>query len=131
MDMRNAMLKTVLLSGACMIAPYWAPAQSPGTGAIAGRVTDATDAEIPNTTVKAVDEATHDSRSSLTSQQGGFRMSLLSPGTYSVSVAASGFETQVVTEVNVVAGETTRLAVRQAGGETEGKGQVNRAGDLA
>ena len=66
--MRNAMLKTVLLSGACMIAPYWAPAQSPGTGAIAGRVTDATDAEIPNTTVRVVDEATHVSRSSLASQ---------------------------------------------------------------
>ena len=129
--MRNAMLKTVLLSGACMIAPYWAPAQSPGTGAIAGRVTDATDAEIPNTTVKAVDEATHVSRSSLTSQQGGFRMSLLSPGTYSVSVAASGFETQVVTEVNVVAGETTTLALRLAIGKSDETVQVTGTADLA
>ncbi len=124
-------LRAIVLFCACMIVPGAALPQSPGTGAIAGRVVDGTDAALPNATVTAIDEATHASRTFLSSQQGEFRMSLLSPGTYSISASAKGFDRQVVSAVHVVAGETTTLEMKLSIGKAGETVEVGGKADLA
>src|SRR5437899_4922636 len=74
----------------CQIAPAFA--QSLTSGDIAGTITDPSGAVVPNAsvTLKSNDSGSTQTRS--TNQQGAYRFSLLSPGTYTVSVAAPGFQ---------------------------------------
>ncbi len=114
-----------------IVATSLALAQSPGTGAIAGTALDPTGALVANATVNAVDEATHVSRTVVTSSQGRFELLLLSPGAYAVSAAAAGFETRTVRAVHVVAGETTTLEVKLAVGRADQAVEVDVSTDLA
>jgi hypothetical protein len=118
------------LFGACAFAICGTLAQSPGTGAIAGRVIDPTGAALLHAAIRADDIATHVSRSMLTAQQGDFRLPLLAPGTYSVSISATGFETQVA-KVRVVASETTTLELKMAIGSANETVEVTGITDLA
>ena len=124
-------LKLVLLCGACSITACAVFAQSPGTGAIDGRVTDSTGAALLTATVKAVDDATHLSRAAVSAQQGNFRLPLLAPGSYSVSVSASGFETRLLKRVQVVAGETTTMELKMVIGSANETVEVSGGTDLA
>jgi hypothetical protein len=73
------------------------------TGDIAGEVTDATGAVLPNVTVTALNTGTNFSRSAVTSDTGAFRIPELPIGTYKVTASAEGFKSAVQT-TNVQAG---------------------------
>ena len=73
------------------------------TGDIAGEVTDATGAVLPNVTITAVNTGTNFSRSAVTSDTGAFRIPELPIGTYKVTASAEGFKSAVQT-TNVQAG---------------------------
>ena len=73
------------------------------TGDIAGEVTDATGAVLPNVTITAVNTGTNYSRSAVTSDTGAFRIPELPIGTYKVTASAEGFKSAVQT-TNVQAG---------------------------
>jgi hypothetical protein len=73
------------------------------TGDIAGEVTDATGAVLPNVTVTAVNTGANYSRSAVTSDTGAFRIPELPIGTYKVTASAEGFKSAVQT-TNVQAG---------------------------
>jgi hypothetical protein len=73
------------------------------TGDIAGEVTDATGAVLPNVTVTAVNTGTNFSRSAVTSDTGAFRIPELPIGPYKVTASAEGFKSAVQT-TNVQAG---------------------------
>ena len=73
------------------------------TGDIAGEVTDATGAVLPNVTVTAVNTGTNFSRSAVTSDTGAFRIPELPIGAYKVTASAEGFKSAVQT-TNVQAG---------------------------
>src|SRR5215469_8250102 len=88
------------------LAASLAPAQTPGTGAITGTVVDATGAVISAAQVKVVNEGTKAARVVATSGDGTFRVSLLQPGMYSVSVVTPGFQTKQFHGVRVVGSET-------------------------
>ena len=62
--------------------------QTPGTGAISGVVYDSSNRVIANAEVLTVNDGTHASRSAVTTPEGVFRVPLLSPGTYTVTVKA-------------------------------------------
>ena len=83
--------------------------QTPGTGAISGVVYDSSGRVIGNAGVVALNEATHASRSAVTTAEGVFRVPLLSPGTYTVSVTATGFIEQTSKPIPVTASETSSL----------------------
>ena len=86
-------------------------AQTPGTGAISGVVYDQANHAVTNAAVAAMNTGTHLSRSVTTSADGGFRVSLLPPGVYAVSVTAPGFALNTVQSVQVTVSETTSLSV--------------------
>ena len=113
------------------LAASLAPAQTPGTGAITGTVVDATGAVISAAQVKVVNEGTKAARVVATSGDGTFRVSLLQPGMYSVSVATPGFQTKQFHGVRVVGSETATMEVKLAVGATGESVEVSSIEDLA
>ncbi len=84
-------------------------AQSAGTSALAGTVTDPSGAAIPNVTVTITSNGTGQSRTATTGPDGNYRFNLLQPGNYRVSFAASGFKTGEVASVTLNVTETQQL----------------------
>ncbi len=91
----NKACKTfVLLATALSLAiPAALTAQTAGQGTISGTVTDSTGAVIPGAKVIATNAATNVATERIASSAGLFTIAPLPPGTYSVSVEASGFRT--------------------------------------
>ncbi len=86
-----------------------AKAQAPGTGAIVGTVRAPQGLAVVHAAVSVVSESTGVTRSAATNGEGGFSMTLLSPGSYTVTVSDAGFADSVVHAVRVVVGETASL----------------------
>src|SRR5271169_3778389 len=84
-------------------------AQSAGTGAISGTVTDPSGRSVPNVTVTATSLATGQSRIATTGPAGDYKFSLLSPGNYKVKFSAAGFKTSENPSVTVDVTETVTL----------------------
>jgi outer membrane receptor for ferrienterochelin and colicin len=74
-----------------------------GTGQIVGTVYDQTGAAVPGAKVSATGKATGLLREVETNEDGGYRIVLLPPGPYTISVVASGFK-NYKTEVTVNVG---------------------------
>ena len=89
-------------------------AQAPGTGAISGVVYDPSDRVIAKAEVIAISDATQVSRSVVTTADGVFRVPLLPPGSYSVTVRADGFAERTSKAILVTVSETTALNVTLA-----------------
>jgi hypothetical protein len=84
-------------------------AQSAGTAALAGTVTDPSGASVPNVTVTITSNATGQTRTATTGPDGTYRFTLLPPGTYHVSFSASGFKTAEIGSVTLNVTETPEL----------------------
>jgi hypothetical protein len=84
-------------------------AQSAGTSALAGTITDPSGAVLPNVTVTITSNATGQSRTTTTGPDGTYKFSLLPPGSYKASFAASGFKTGEVGSVSLNVTETQQL----------------------
>ncbi|HVT19102.1 MAG TPA: TonB-dependent receptor [Thermoanaerobaculia bacterium] len=83
--------RPVLLSFLFAAAAVAAAAQT--TGGIVGRVTDEQKGTLPGVTVEARSPALQASRVAVSDTSGAFRLTLLPPGTYTVSFALEGFAT--------------------------------------
>jgi len=82
-------------------------AQTAGTGAITGIVTDPSGKSVPNATVTATSIGTGQSRTATTGPDGIYKFSLLPPGNYSIKFSAAGFKTSEVPSITVNATETS------------------------
>jgi hypothetical protein len=89
-----------------------ATAQAPGTGAIKGTVYDPSGLAIQEAHVTVVNDLTNASRSATTTASGVFSVSLLSPGSYSITVNAPGFAERTAKSINVVVSETKVVELR-------------------
>jgi hypothetical protein len=87
-------------------------AQAPATGAITGTIYDASGAVIPDARVTVANEETSLARSVTTTSEGQFRVSLLPPASYSITVEATGFERDILHSIRVAVTETTVINVR-------------------
>jgi hypothetical protein len=99
-----ASLLTLLAMSASLVM-----AQSAGTSALAGTVTDPSGAAIPNVNVTIINNATGQSRTATTGADGTYRFTLLPPGSYHVRFAASGFKTAEIGSVTLNVTETPEL----------------------
>ncbi len=106
-------------------------AQAPGTGAIAGSVSDPSGAVVANASVSVVSEETNSSRSVRTTPEGVFHVSLLPPGNYSVVVKEAGFKEKIMRSVPVVASETAVVDVKLELGAANVKLEVAGSPELA
>ncbi len=84
-------------------------AQSGGTGAITGTVTDPSGKTVPGATVTATSLGTGQSRTATTGSDGNYKFSLLTPGNYSVKFSAAGFKTSEIPSVTVNTTETSTV----------------------
>ena len=93
-------------------------AQTAGTGALIGTVTDPSGAVISNVEVVIVSEATGAKRVATSGQDGEYRFPLLPPGTYRIEASATGFKAAARTGLPVRVTETTSLDIRLEIGST-------------
>lgn len=108
-----------------------ASGQAPGTGAIAGTVYDPSGLVISGARVSVVNDSTLVTRFILTAPTGEFTLSLLAPGSYSVSVNASGFEEKTAHAVNVVVSEISVIEFHLSVAKVGTSVQVNPTVELA
>src|SRR5262245_12492229 len=79
-----------------LVAPDGARAQLL-QGTIDGNVTDSTQAAIAGANVTAKDQQTNFTRETSTSSLGGYSLSGLPPGTYTITVSSPGFQSYTQT----------------------------------
>jgi hypothetical protein len=84
-------------------------AQSAGTGALTGIVTDPAGGVVPGAQVTLVSADTNQSRTASTGADGAYKFALLPPGTYRVRFSAVGFKTAEVSAIAVNVTETPVL----------------------
>lgn len=89
-----------------------ASAQTADTGAIAGTITDATGAAVPQATIKVVNETTGDTQVAASQGTGGYKAELLLPGSYRIEVSKTGFKTAVVNGITVSVTETRTTNIK-------------------
>jgi hypothetical protein len=110
--MKNDFLRRVLaVSAVLVLVAGKIIAQAPGTGAISGTVYDPSNRAIASAQVLTVNQATHVSRTVLTTAEGTFHVVLLLPGNYSVTVKAQGFADHITPSVAVTVSETISFTV--------------------
>jgi hypothetical protein len=90
MKPRNTCVFTVCIFLLLMIPIVLA--QTAGTGALRGTVTDQSGAVVPNATITATNPDTGQARTATTGADGTYTFSLLPPGNYKVKFEAPGFK---------------------------------------
>ncbi len=74
------------------LVSVFAFSQSTTSGDITGTVTDPSGAVVPNAKVTATNDATAEAHTATSNGQGGYRLSFLKPGSYTISATATGFQ---------------------------------------
>jgi Carboxypeptidase regulatory-like domain/TonB-dependent Receptor Plug Domain len=124
---RSALQQVILL----LLVTGSLKAQAPGTGAIAGSVSDPSGALMANARVSVVSEETNSSRTVRTTPAGVFRIPLLSPGNYSMVVQEAGFKEKLLHSIHVVVSETAVVNVKLEVGNASVKIEVAGSPELA
>jgi len=127
-----ALLSLPLLLSAIFLGSYGAPAvhaQSLIAGDVAGTVTDAVGAAIVGAKVKATSQETGAIITGVTSGTGGYRFSLLKPGSYVISASAPAFKTATVT-ITVAVGQITTQDIKLAVGAASETVEVSSSAQL-
>ncbi len=95
-------------------------AQSAGTGALTGTLTDPSGGSVANATVTLTSNETNQARTTTTGTDGSYKFGLLPPGSYRVGFSAPGFKTSEVPAVTINVTETPVLDRRlEVGAQTE------------
>ena len=96
-----------------LLVPHTVAAQTVGatTGAINGRVVDASDALLPGVTVTISAQQMQGTQTAVTNEEGNYRFPGIPPGTYRVQYELAGFATVVREGIRVTLGFTATLNV--------------------
>jgi len=117
--MRSALrlASAAILSLLCAISVF---AQASQTGGITGVVSDASGALVSGATIDVISESTGKSvRTATTAGDGGYSITLLTPGAYRIEITAPNFKKAVVAAAQVRIGEITRQDVTLEAGRIE------------
>jgi hypothetical protein len=101
--------------------PATSAAQTAGTGALSGIVTDASGSSISGAQVKVTSESSGEVRTASTNNIGAFSVPLLLPGAYRVDVTKDGFRTATVPHAQIIVTETNALNIRLEVGQVSEK----------
>ncbi len=115
-----------------VIAAVMAPslmAQSSVSGDLTGTVTDPSGAVVSGASVTLKSDATGATRTTTTGSNGTYRFSLLSPGSYTVTVTASGFS-KTSSTANVNLGQASIADVKMAIGASSTTVEVTSGAPL-
>ena len=115
--LRCATLVALLLAA----MPATSLAQTAGTGALSGTVTDASGSSIAGAQVTVTSESSGEVRTVTTAGPGTFTVPLLLPGAYRVDVTKDGFRTATVPHVQIIVTETNSLNIRLEVGQVSEK----------
>jgi len=96
-------------------------AQTAGTGALTGIVTDASGASILGAQVKVTSDSSGEVRTVTTGAGGTYSVPLLLPGTYLVAASKEGFRTITIPHVRIIVTETNALNIRLEVGQISDK----------
>ncbi len=119
----------VLILMLLIAAPY--PGFSQTTGAsLTGQVTDPVGAALPNATVSVKNVGTNLTDQSASDAQGVYRVSPLPPGTYTLTVTASGFSTYVQQGIVLTIGLSATQNVALKVGSAQQTVQVTENAEL-
>jgi hypothetical protein len=115
MNYKQVSLVSLALAVIAMVAVLSIPlaAQTITTGDLVGVVTDPSGAVLPNATVTLKNTQTGATQAQTTNTQGVYRFALLPPATYTITVAAPGFQTSQRT-ASVGIGVATTANVQMA-----------------
>ena len=117
---RGAVSTRVLLVF-CLAVPLCVPLVAQSTfGSILGTVRNSNGAEVEGAQVTLVNTGTTAARNAVSDASGNYAFRNIDVGTYKISIAAPGFETESMPEISLTARETRRLdATLKIGGETQ------------
>src|ERR1041385_5098744 len=119
MKIGNIAMASIMLVAVVICFSTAAYAQGSNLGTIRGTVTDAHGAVLPNAAVQVTDQATGLTRDLKTNGEGNYEAVALKPGTYKVSVTATGFKTTSMDAV-VSGSDTVRADLKlEVGAQTE------------
>jgi hypothetical protein len=123
LSLRNLGLWTTafLMAGLVCMSPLQAQRY---LGGLSGTVADQTGAIVPGAQVLAVEASTQFKTEVTTSADGTFSMPSLSPGTYSLTVTAKGFETETRTNIILTAGQVVQVDFKMPPGNVTQSIQV-------
>lgn len=119
--LRAAMLST--LAVVCFFLTLAAHAQF--NASLSGTVLDPTQAAIPGATVTLTNDATKATQTVQSGAEGSYRFSALPPGTYTIKVTATGFQQNVVSNVEIAAETPRNVDLTLNTGETSQTVTVN------
>ena len=111
-DISCAWRSAIVLAALAGLLMAWNPsllAQTAGTGALTGTVTDTSGAVVPGATVTATSVDTGQARTTTTGADGAYTIGLLSPGNYRVKFEAAGFRAVEIPSATVTVTETAVL----------------------
>jgi hypothetical protein len=109
MTFLNFARKATLFGAALAFSAWVANAQSTTEGAIAGTVEDATGAIVPGAAVVIHNNGTNFDHTLTSDASGYFKVPLLEPGTYTVTITGTGFSAYKANEVTVQVGQLTTV----------------------
>ena len=79
------------------------------TGTLSGTVVDSAEAVVPNAQITFKNEASGDTRTTVSNGSGYFSITAIPPGSYSIAIAATGFKTWRQTGIAFSQGDSRRL----------------------
>jgi hypothetical protein len=93
----------------CVATVITSRAQTANTGAITGTIVDQSGAVIPDTDITVISESNASERKVTTGNDGVYRVSLLSPGSYRIEASKNGFTAAARSGISVTVTEITIL----------------------
>ncbi len=93
---------------------------------VVGQITDSTGAVVPNATVTIIQDATNQSQTVTTGEDGNYVITQLDPGTYTLRVEAASFKAAVKTDLVLETGNSTRLNIALEAGNISRTGNSDR-----
>lgn len=108
----TASIVTLFLLSICLVLAAITATAQETTGTLRGTVADSTGAVVSGATVTVTNDATGISQNKQTSGEGSFEFTKLAPGSYTVTVEATGFKRSVNKAVSIKLGIVNPLDIK-------------------